>query len=92
LREGAPRAASSKAPALTVRGKPIRVGMTSDDVVATLKNSEIFEQEVKADPTLAGSVLVTKKYIADGKHFTLVMARGTMPGPYLVRSIILAPN
>jgi hypothetical protein len=92
LREGAQRAALLKAPVLTVRGKPIRVGMTSDDVVAILKNSEMVEQEVKADPALAGSLLLTKQYNAGGKHFTLVLARGTMPGPYLVRSILLAPR
>lgn len=92
LCEPASRAAPSKAPALTVRGKPIRVGMTSDDVVAILKNSEMVEQEVKADPALAGSLLVTKQYKADGKSFTLVMARSTTPGPYLEHSIIPAPK
>lgn len=88
LRESGPRTAPFKGPTVTVRGKPIRVGMTSDDVVAILRKSEMVEQEVKADPALAGSLLVTKQYNADGKRFTLMMARSTMDGPYLVRSIV----
>jgi hypothetical protein len=92
LRESTPRNVSLKAPVITVRGKPMWVGMESDEVVAIVKESEMVEQDVEADPALPGSLLVTKQYNADGKHFKLVLARTTMPGPYLVRSIVFMPK
>jgi len=77
--------------ALTVRGRAINIGMSADEAFSILKPSEMLDQEVKGDPKLPGSLRVTKRYKADGKAFTLVTARTSAVGPYLVSSISLVP-
>jgi TonB family protein len=83
------KATPDKQAALTVRGKAIYVGMPADDVFAILKPLEMIDQEVKGDTKFAGSLRVTKRFRADSQAFTLVMARTTPDGPYLVSSIAL---
>jgi hypothetical protein len=72
---------------LVVHGHSIEIGMTADDVFANLRPTELVQQEVKPDPNIPGSLRVTKVFKADGRTFTLVLARRAEVGPYYVIDI-----
>jgi hypothetical protein len=78
---------ASQAQTLVVRGHAIQPGMEADKVFAILKSTEMLEQEVGKDPALAGSLRLTKRYKADGKAFTLVFARKSQSGPYVITTV-----
>jgi hypothetical protein len=81
--------AAADVTSLQVRGKVIKVGDTADHVFSILKKDEMLKQDVRRDPKNPNSLALTKHYKADGKSFTLALARDRDPGPYVVTKIIL---
>jgi hypothetical protein len=77
---------------LTVRGKTIKVGDTSDHVVTILKSNDIVNQTVSKDPSNPNSLLVIKHFKVKGKNFTIHFGRIQDPGPYKVIKIIADEN
>lgn len=74
---------------ITVYGKKIKIGTTSDAVVEILAGYTPEKQDVMEDHSIRGSLIVQKYYRADSKHFSLTFARKRADGPYIVHSIFV---
>lgn len=59
---------------ITVKGKTIKVGFSSDKVVSLLPTSAFMEQVIEGDPS-KGTMVVTKSYYYGDKYFKLVFMR-----------------
>lgn len=75
--------------AITVYGRKIKIGTTSDAVVEILAGHTPEKQDVWEDNSIRGSLVVQKYYWADAKHFRLTLARKRADGPYVVHSIFV---
>jgi TonB family protein len=82
---------SVDAESIRVRGTPIRLGDTADEVFQTLKPADSKKKDVGSDPRHPGSLLVTHHYEVEGKRFSLTFSRKPDPGPYRLIRISTSP-
>jgi hypothetical protein len=66
----------------------VRTGISSDQFVAIVPASAIIDQRVVPDSAHPGSMKVWKDCLIEGREFTVLLARITDPGPYIVVSVI----
>lgn len=72
---------------VSARGHTIKLGDTADSVFAVLKKEDMTGQDVGKDPSMPGSMLLTKRYKIGSNSFTLTFARAVDPGAYVVTKI-----
>jgi len=64
-----------------VRGATLRVGDTADEVINTLRPTDLKGFDFTSDPTQPDGLLVTRHYDVDGQSFSLTMGRRLPLGP-----------